>query len=376
MNDSTASAPDSPIVTHTTGSFYIPSLDGIRGLAFMVVFLAHAGLGFIVPAGFGVTTFFFLSGYLITSLLRREFNATGAVRMRWFYYRRILRIFPPLYVYLLTVLALHMFGVLRGEVSVGAVAAQATFFTNYYVLAVEDPMLPGGSSVLWSLAVEEHFYLLFPLAFVLMSRRMSPRMQAGILLGVCLLTLVWRCVLVHQFGAVHDRTYLATDTRIDSILFGCVLGVWCNPYMDEPLKLGNLQRSVGYVLGVGLLLFSFLYRDESFRTTFRYTVQGLALLPLFYLAVVDAHRPWIRWLNWKPVRFFGTLTYSLYLVHWTVLVIFRDVFEGPSPWPGLIALPISVAYAWAVYLLVEKPCAKVRRRFHAEAGRSSPSSPA
>src|SRR5437016_5429614 len=80
--------------------FYIPSLDGIRAVAFLFVFVAHAGLGNVVPGGFGVTIFFFLSGYLITTLMRREAERSGTVSLRIFYARRFLRIFPPFYLVL------------------------------------------------------------------------------------------------------------------------------------------------------------------------------------------------------------------------------------------------------------------------------------
>ncbi len=85
------------LATSGKPSFHIPSLDGVRALAFLAVFLCHAGLDRIFPGGFAVTVFFFLSGYLITTLLRREFEKTGTISFGKFYYRRALRIFPPLF---------------------------------------------------------------------------------------------------------------------------------------------------------------------------------------------------------------------------------------------------------------------------------------
>jgi peptidoglycan/LPS O-acetylase OafA/YrhL len=94
-------------------AFYLPCLDGIRGLAFLLVFVAHAGLGRLLPGGLGVTIFFFLSGYLITTLLRLEIEDTGTISLRNFYVRRALRILPPMYVTLCIVALLGLYGAMR-----------------------------------------------------------------------------------------------------------------------------------------------------------------------------------------------------------------------------------------------------------------------
>ena len=145
------------------GSFHIPSLDGMRALAVMIVFVGHAGLGHIVPGGFGVTVFFFLSGYLITTLLRREYESHGTISLAKFYLRRVYRIFPPLYLVLAILIALQVSGFLQREMSWTAVMAQVFHLTNYYLLAYPSveaaPVVPH-TVPFWSLAVEEHFYLL------------------------------------------------------------------------------------------------------------------------------------------------------------------------------------------------------------------------
>jgi len=96
---------------------HIPSLDGIRAVSFMIVFLSHAGLERLVPGGFGVTVFFFLSGYLITTLLRMEAERTGSIDLRGFYLRRVFRIFPPFYLFLALFAVLHIVHVSPGGVS-------------------------------------------------------------------------------------------------------------------------------------------------------------------------------------------------------------------------------------------------------------------
>jgi len=115
-----------PALTHA--SLYIPSLDGIRACSVMVVFAAHAGLRGLIPGDFGVTVFFFLSGYLITTLLRMEHEQTGAISFRAFYLRRVLRIFPPFYLVLIVATLLTAVGALPApglHLRPEALAAQA-----------------------------------------------------------------------------------------------------------------------------------------------------------------------------------------------------------------------------------------------------------
>lgn len=142
------------------GAFHIPSLDGLRAVAIMIVFLSHAGLSHVVPGLFGVTIFFFLSGYLITTLLRMECERDGGANLRQFFLRRTLRILPPFYLVLGAIALLGSIGFLSGSWQPEALAAQALFAANYW--EIFGGVQPPGTEVLWSLAVEEHFYLVFP----------------------------------------------------------------------------------------------------------------------------------------------------------------------------------------------------------------------
>ena len=161
---------------------HIPSLDGLRAISFLVVFVAHCGLDRYVPGGFGVTIFFFLSGFLITTLMRGEFQHTGAVNFRHFWLRRAFRILPPFYIVLFAAIAVALIFDPPGTLSVAAVTAQLAHVTNYWLIYRGYAGQPAGTGVYWSLAVEEHFYLLFPWVFVAMQRlRLPPFKQALVL---------------------------------------------------------------------------------------------------------------------------------------------------------------------------------------------------
>ncbi|MBU1531371.1 MAG: acyltransferase [Gammaproteobacteria bacterium] len=346
-------------------SFYIPSLDGIRALAAMLVFVAHAGWGYIVPGGFGVTIFFFLSGYLITTLLRRELEHTGSISFKKFYLRRAYRIFPPLYVVLVLFFLLGIFGVAEHKMRLEAVLSQVFFLTNYYSIEHGGAYFVPATGVYWSLAVEEHFYLVFPLLFWAAARRKSFPDVARLFLVMCVAVLAWRMWLVFEHAITWRHTYSATDARFDSLLFGCILGVWRNPVSDPEWKIGGRDRSA-YLILVGalmLLLITFIFRDERFRETLRYTVQGIALLPIFWLAV--RHPEWLvfRWMNWRPVRFFGVVSFSFYLCHGMALDFADQVIKEQIP-RALLGFVFALLFATSMYFLVERPFAKLRRRLH------------
>jgi peptidoglycan/LPS O-acetylase OafA/YrhL len=345
------------------GSLYIPSLDGIRAISFFLVFFAHAGLGaIIIPGGFGVTIFFLLSGFLITTLLRLEFARNQRISLSRFYLRRVLRILPPLYVTLLLAVALLYIGAGHLTVPFAGTLAQVLQVSNYYLIFSNHPVMPG-TGVFWSLAVEEHFYLLFPLLYVWMCHRFSNYRQAFILLTLCAAALGWRCVLHYYFHAEFNRTYFATDTRFDSILLGCVFAIVANPIVNDPLH-GWVLRQMKWVLPlcIVVLLGTFLDRDGGFRETFRYTLQGLALIPLFIAAIHYRKSAPVVFLNLPFMSFLGVLSYSLYLCHFIIMENIDRVWTANPVLAHTVALAGALCFATMVHYWIERPCARLRKR--------------
>jgi len=352
--------------------FHIPSLDGLRAVSFLFVFVAHAGLDRVVPGGFGVTVFFFLSGYLITTLMRMEAEATNRVSLKNFYLRRAVRILPPFYLVLVlaTVLGAFSFFGTATHLELVPVASQMLHFSNYLIAARGWSGVAPGTGVYWSLAVEEHFYFVFPALFLALRHyRLGPKQTAFALWGLCALVFAWRCILVLVLHASADRTYVCSDTRVDSILFGCALAVWNNPMLDrEPngeAPSATTRRAVACAFGVVVLLATFVVRDGAFRETLRYSLQGIALTPIFVAAVRYPEWAIFRPLQWSFMRTIGTLSYSLYLVHQCVLAALEQHVPLPAAIRAIVALAISFVLARAIYIFVEKPLAKLRRRLSA-----------
>lgn len=344
----------------------IPSLDGIRAVSFLIVFVSHAGVS-VVPGGFGVTVFFFLSGYLITTLMRQEIEQTGTVNFGQFYLRRALRILPPFYLVLAVAIALTLLGVMEGSLELRAVVAQVLHYSNYWFAEHGWNGIARGTGVYWSLAVEEHFYFVFPALYLLFHRfGIRGKQMAMAFWAICAGVLLWRCALVFGLDAVSHRVAVASDSRVDSMLFGCALAVWNNPALDdtdEPLAAVWLRLLLPG--GLLLLLLTFVVRGDAFRETIRYTLQGLALYPIFRTAIRRPDWGPYKLLNSAILRRIGLLSYSLYLVHHTVLEGLWDHLPRNVALRILVAFALSFALAQAMYVLVEAPCARLRKRLHA-----------
>ncbi len=342
----------------------IPSLDGIRAIAVSLVFLAHSGLEHLIPGGLGVTIFFVLSGFLITTLMRMEHASSGTVGFKAFYLRRFLRLMPPLVVVVALAALLSAIGLADGSFSVGGLMSVLFYVGNYFVIAQDFNGLPQGLGVMWSLAVEEHFYLFYPPLALLLLHAARVRISAGVLAALCAVVLAWRCWLTSH-GAPEAYITMATDTRIDAILAGCLLALWRNPWLD-PLPAKNRGRDLAIAVGcVALLLATVGFRGEYFRMTLRYTLQGLAIAPLIYLAVANAAERPFRWLNAAPLVYIGKVSYTIYLCHHLLLSMLQK--QAPAlGWLGvtLIGALLTLAVAEPMRRLVEEPCARLRQRLH------------
>lgn len=339
--------------------FEIPSLNGIRALAFLTVFLSHNNLNKSIPGQYGVTAFFFLSGYLITTLLRQEYESKATISFKNFYLRRCLRILPPMFLTIFFSIMLYKVGIFEGDIDPLGILSLFGFFANYIQIYWPEVNLPLGTDVFWSLAVEEHFYLIFPTVFFIGMRYFSRQKLAVILAICCLAIMFWRVILVVHFNASAPRMLFATDTRFDSLLFGCILGLYKNPFLDKVNWATNRETLV-LVVGVVLTAMGFIYRDEFFRDTWRFTIQGIGLTALFTIVIIKKDWWVYAFLNNPVMNYIGNLSYTLYLVHHVLLNALAPHLGMISK--GLLGMLLSFGYAMLMWHWVEKPCANLRRK--------------
>jgi peptidoglycan/LPS O-acetylase OafA/YrhL len=319
----------------------IPTLNGIRAVSVLIVIVAHGGYGWLIPGGLGVTVFFFLSGYLITTLLLDEYEKSGTIDVKEFYLRRFSRLFPPLLLTLAIAYSLAAAGLLSGSISLGGFLAQVFYLANYSAIFFETEFpIPTGTIILWSLAVEEHFYIFYPMILLFLLSRGLSRRTIGLFFSIiCAIVMIWRFYLVAQPDFVEARTYFATDTRIDSIVFGALLALWSNPCdgIDNSSRM-SLRHWIWMLLSGGIFAFTLLYRDAAFRETYRYTLQGIALYPVFYVAIRYHGERLFRPLNSIILTRIGVWSYSIYLIHFVIIDLISVL------WPSLQERPLLIVF--------------------------------
>jgi peptidoglycan/LPS O-acetylase OafA/YrhL len=309
-----------------------PALDGIRGLAVLLVVADHGGLLWRGTGSLGVIVFFVLSGFLITRVIV-EAQAEGTWSLRRFYAARAVRLAPALVamVGVLTVVLLA-----SGEPNVLGRAARALSYTENFFTGV-DAESPFNHA--WSLAVEEQFYLLWPLVVGALAGRRHRLLIVGVLVVVSVVAREW--LFWEGHGGV---AYSSLPTNAFALLLGCGIALRSRP------------ASVGAVglLGAGI---GFIACVASLGTP----IPGIEVLAAVFAAVFVAGSGGAaaRVFSWSPLRFFGRISYALYLWHYPVLMVTGGMYLGPRVW---LVLPATVLIATASTLWLEEPIRRAWRR--------------
>ncbi|MGA7414086.1 MAG: acyltransferase [Bryobacteraceae bacterium] len=341
----------------------LPSLDGIRFIAVVVVIIGHSGIyQYPIPPVQGVTYFFVLSGFLITWLLLREQRASGRISLRKFYARRALRLLPAFYFFFVVYLLLDWFT--RGINSWAGYASAFFYYLNYYSAFYSPPHLPMPHT--WSLATEEQFYFVWPAVFKRLAD--STKFLVRLLGGVVLFGCVYRPIL-HLCHVSSNYISNAFDARASQLATGCLLAVIVERGLT-PGWLDRLFRSWWATLSVLLLLVASIRADYRWPGTYS-EFAGDTLDPILYAlllgqAIVQSNGVF-RVLNWAPIRFIGgRLSYSMYLWHWLVdAFVLRHTGQYPSLLRLATALVGSTALALVSYGLIERPFLNLKTRFQA-----------
>ncbi len=313
-----------------------------------------------MPGGSGVTIFFSISGFIIAHLLLRERERSGQFDLGGFYRRRLRKIGPP---FLLIIVIPTLVYAGFKSINWSDFASQIFFVFNWTTLDHEPQVLPG-SGVVWSLAIEEQFYIGFSLVWLAMVRasRRPELPLAVVAAGVVLYSTVARFVLSGE----SDRIYFSTDTRIDGMALGILTAVLLRAATRRQTSwpgtvLEWISRDAAFVLAVGLYLASLLIRDPLFRDTMRYSLQSVAsciiILWGFGAQAGSLRRSVTPLLACRPVQIVGLASYSIYLVH-LPLIHAIDAFWAPSRLVGLpVSIVVGVGAGIAIYYLIERPIA-------------------
>jgi peptidoglycan/LPS O-acetylase OafA/YrhL len=343
-------------------------LDGLRGIAILMVLAFHFRF---VPGGWlGVDVFLVLSGFLITCLLTEEWRDEGSISLKRFYLRRCLRLWPAFYSLLLVALVVSFWqGSETGSQLRREIPVAACYITNWPSLhGVPMPVL--GHS--WSLALEEQFYLLWPMLLYAMLRWRIPRafIVGFVVLGI-VGAAVLRLALFHAqdpSGPSHEaliRLYVGLDTRADSLLIGCLVGLlaaWNWLPRSRGFVIFTSVGSVAGIAGLAYLVQTCLLNDPRFYQGL-FTLVGLAVAVII-VRLLSAPS-WLRTV--LEVDFLvatGRISYALYLIHIPAME-WLNVREMGWRAPGESLLVIAVTFAAAIlsFFCIERPCLKLKHRF-------------
>ncbi len=339
---------------------HLPALDGLRGLAVIGVLAFHGGFAAFQGGFLGVSLFFTLSGFLITSLLLREFADSGTISLRAFWARRFRRLMPAALAGLLVACLYgalfagpEQLATLRVDVlaALGYVANWRFVFENKRyadLFAAPSPV-----QHFWSLAIEEQFYVVYPL-LVASVLRAGGRRALTIVLAILGATSV---TLSFALSSSFDRVYYGTDTRAFELLAGGLFALWWSaPRWRTPTR---LPRAVRELVGLAALAASLTAWVVVDQTSPRLPRGGFALQAITTVAVlVAATSPTAvaGALSWRPLRAIGLVSYGLYVYHWPVFLTLDADRTGLSRVPLFgLRLLVTVAMTLASYYLLEKP---------------------
>jgi peptidoglycan/LPS O-acetylase OafA/YrhL len=368
----------------------VPGLDGLRGVAVLSVMAFHAGLQWARGGLLGVDIFFVLSGFLVTSLLLDEHRRTATIGLRRFWAGRARRLLPALFLLLAGVCAWARWagdGIPLQQVRSDAYSTLAYVANWHYVASGQNYFVrfaaPSPLLHTWSLAVEEQFYLVWPLVVLFVLRRFGARALGWVAAVLAAGSAAW-CASLLLIGTSIDRLYYGTDTRAQAIMIGALLAVVVpigdrqlgptgsaaprlasgagprprSPGRDlAPARSDRLLGPVGLV-GASVLAFSLhsIQGSGPFLYEGGFLIVGLCTASVVAVTVRRPGHPLSRLLSWRPLRFTGRISYGLYLYHWPLFLVLTQARTGLSG-TALVALRFGVTFAVAAasYRFVECP---------------------
>lgn len=386
-----ASVSGAPAARRSARIPHQPALDGLRGLALLVMLAYHGDLGVVPGAYFTLSAFFVLSGYLITSLLLAEHDAHGRVDLKAFWGRRFRRLMPGALVGLVAVVVFGWLAAdgdqlahLRGDVLAGlGYVANWRFIASGQTYA-DAFASPSPVQHYWSLAIEEQFYVVLPLvvvgvlaALAWRSRRRSATsavttpvglsaggrwVLAGVL-GAGALVSTWWMAVVYAPGT--ERAYYGTDARAGEFLVGAALAVLLarrpihRPASSRPRWLAFQAVGVAALLATLALWATVGINDARI---YRGGFLLAALLAAVLITVARRPGPLATALSWRPLRWVGAISYGVYVLHWPIFLWLTEARTHLPPWPLFgLRMAVTVGLALVSYHLIEQPI-RLRRR--------------
>lgn len=339
-------------------------IDVLRAVAVLLVMFDHAGIADGPTGGSGVTIFFALSGFIIAYLMLRERDKTGSFSPANFYLRRVVKIAPPLVVIILIPTVIYS---IWNPIDWAAVLSQVLFYFNW-IYAHGDAVVYPGSGVAWSLSIEEQFYLVFAIVwFVLVRMRASERALIPIAVAAIAIPTILRFLFAVNDGNTV-RIYFGTDTRLDGIAWGLLVAAVYHGWVRGGSRVTALSRALAsdWTLVFAVLVFvaALVPQDRWFQNTYQYTLTSMATCAVVVFGMLPGRGPVRRafeWIAvWRPAATIGLASYSIYLIHqtliWWLLALLTRWLPGFPLLPlALLSIVFAALAGIVVYFAIERP---------------------
>jgi peptidoglycan/LPS O-acetylase OafA/YrhL len=349
---------------------YMPALDGIRAVSILGIMANHGGFAWAAGGVISVNVFFVLSGFLITSLLMKEWTRSGTIRLRSFWARRARRLLPALFV-LLGGIALYAMFFAPGGTQSGIRAdgiSTLLYFSNWHQILSGQSYFNQVSALspllhTWTLAIEEQFYLVWPIVVVVVLKLWrSPRVLLAVAVIAVLASATEMALLYHP-GVDPSRLYYGTDTRAQDILTGAVVGIllWGRPAVTS--RRGRAGLSWMTVIAAAVFVWEWSTINGSPNFTYRFgflLADVMVALVICGVTLVPSSLP-ARVLSVATLTFVGRISYGLYLWHWPIFLVLNNARTGLDDY-SLFALRVAVTFVVAVasWYLVETPVRQMK----------------
>jgi len=347
---------------------YRPELDGLRGISILLVFVHHLYHP-LLPGGFlGVDIFFVLSGFLITSLLVQEWNREGSISLKDFYIRRVLRLMPALFFLILITggFALIFLDKRRIAETYQGIWLTLSYASNWlYAFSYFSANNPLG--ITWSLAIEEQFYLTWPLLLSLAFRYKLERRRILYILALIIAMIpLYRKILIENSASIM-RLYYASDTRADGLLIGCFVGLlssWNLLPHHKGFKIYMKSLAAIAVIFLGYMVGTSSWGDLILYQYGGYTLVALSIGLILIVLIVWPPKTALSVLRFAPLVWIGRISYGLYLWHWPVLTFIYQKKNVPASVAQLVMVVVLSLLLPAVsYYFVENPFLRLKKRF-------------
>ena len=347
---------------------YMPGLDGLRAIAVIGIIIYHLNKQWLSGGFLGVDTFFVISGYLITSLLLFEYESTGIINLKQFWLRRIKRLIPAVLVLVVTVTLATLIFKPEQIISIKHDAFAAIFYvSNWWYIATDVNYFEQFAFMplkhLWSLAIEEQFYIVFPIVLIALLLKIKKYRNVTLIFWIISLISLLLMVWIPQPHMQHSRVYFGTDTRLQTMLLGVILAFIWPPFklkQNPNPSLRFIIDSIG-AIGILILLLLFIKVDDNSDWIYNggfYLISGITLFVI--ISVVHPSGYFAKLIGNPFFVYIGKRSYSLYLWHFPVISFLHSYYvEGQVPlYVYALDILLTIFFAEISYRFIETPFRK------------------